>query len=53
MLADGIVAAGTHRVVWNDEPHVASGVHFLRLTARPLDGGAVFRLQRPVVHISD
>ncbi|MDX1531700.1 MAG: hypothetical protein R3362_09255, partial [Rhodothermales bacterium] len=56
VLADRAAEAGEHHAEWlgsrtPGEP-VASGVHFLRLTVRPLDGGPTRRLRQSVVRIN-
>jgi predicted esterase len=53
VLVEGVVEAGEHHAAWSDDARVASGVHVLRLTARPLAGGPAHRVQRSVVRISD
>ncbi len=57
VLVDRVVEAGDHHVDWlGDEAngaYLASGVHFLRMTTRPLGGGPSQSLQRSVVRINE
>jgi photosystem II stability/assembly factor-like uncharacterized protein len=54
-LANEVQPAGSHQVVWDARnslrQHVASGVYFYRLEARPLDGSAPFTSIRKMLFL--
>jgi flagellar hook assembly protein FlgD len=54
-LANDVQPAGSHQVVWDARnslrQHVASGVYFYRLEARPLDGSTPFTSIRKMLFL--